>query len=72
MNQYLSKTKEHNNYDVVIDLDKAIYNPGDLINGKIKLILNKKLSCNFLSVKLNGIARVFFTEISVSFFIYLP
>lgn len=56
---------DKNIYDVEIDLDKAIYNPGDEIRGNLKLILNKKLNCDFILVKLFGSARVFFTEISV-------
>ncbi|KAI1727775.1 arrestin domain-containing protein 2 [Ditylenchus destructor] len=49
-------------YRAEIDLDQQIYNPGQEIIGKLKLVLNKRLNCDLLTVRLYGSARVFFTE----------
>jgi len=53
-------------YDVEIELEHKIYNPGQVIKGKIKMNLERKLHCQYMSVQLFGSARVFFTELQTS------
>ncbi|KAI6184045.1 Arrestin domain-containing protein 5 [Aphelenchoides bicaudatus] len=49
-------------YEADIFLDKMIYNPGDSVNGQVTLRLAKKMCCDTVTVKLEGIARVFFIQ----------
>lgn len=49
-------------YDVSIELDKLIYNPGDVVSGKVLLNLERPLPCDRICARLFGVARVFFTE----------
>lgn len=53
-------------YRAEIDLQQPIYNPGQKVEGSVKLVLDKRLNCDLLTVRLYGSARVFFTELSVS------
>uniref|UniRef100_A0A914E882 Arrestin-like N-terminal domain-containing protein n=1 Tax=Acrobeloides nanus TaxID=290746 RepID=A0A914E882_9BILA len=49
-------------YEIEVILEKAIYNPGDLLTGEVRLTLYRKLCCELITVQLYGSTRVFFTE----------
>uniref|UniRef100_A0AC35G264 Arrestin C-terminal-like domain-containing protein n=1 Tax=Panagrolaimus sp. PS1159 TaxID=55785 RepID=A0AC35G264_9BILA len=49
-------------YEAYIELDERIYNPGDVITGKLHLELKKKLTCDVIKIQLFGSVRVFFIK----------
>ncbi|VDK19954.1 unnamed protein product [Anisakis simplex] len=48
-------------YSIEVTLGERIYNPGDLIQGRIHLSLNRKLFCDTILVQLYGAVKVFWT-----------
>ena len=56
-----------NPFEAFIELDEKIYNPGEIITGKLHLELKKKLTCDVINIRLFGSVRVFFVKSMVSF-----
>uniref|UniRef100_A0A914XZR8 Arrestin-like N-terminal domain-containing protein n=1 Tax=Panagrolaimus superbus TaxID=310955 RepID=A0A914XZR8_9BILA len=49
-------------FEAFIELDERIYNPGDVVTGKLHLELKKKLTCDVIKIQLFGSVRVFFIK----------
>lgn len=61
----LPKSASSSQYQVHIELEQRIYNPGDVVSGQVLLDLERPLACDRITARLFGSARVFFTELLV-------